>query len=308
MLKIGEFASRNKITVRALHHYEELGLIKPAETDRFTGYRYYKDEQSGEIRIINMLKELGFSLSEIADLMHLSVGKEELILRLNEKYTQSRIDLGNAQNRSMGIENLMELVENLPDGRKINIKEIDEMVVYNGKKVFDHGRSFDWGFEEIFNRAKEENINIAMMVMDIDRFKAVNDTYGRKVGDAVLDAIFRIIVETLPGGPGEIGGYKSNLERVGGDEFIIRVDMPKDESLGLAEKIRKNIEENDFSYLGINEKITVTVGLANMDNNPKDSHEFKHLAESSLYLAKHKGRNRVEEYSEDIKEKLGTNP
>lgn len=307
MYKIGEFAARNNITVRALHHYEEIGLLKPAETDRYTGYRYYSEEQSSDIRIINLLKELGFSLSDISDLMDLSIEKNLLIRRLNEKYTQARLDLGRAQYRSRGIENLMELVESMPDRRKINLKEIDKMAIFNGKKVIDHGRSFDWGFEDVFEKAKKDDYNIAMMVMDIDRFKSVNDTYGRKAGDAVLDAIFRLTINELPGGEGKIGGYKSNLERVGGDEFIIRIDITKDESLKLAERIRKAVAANDFGYLGIKENITVTIGVANMDCRPKDSHEFKHLAESALYLAKHNGRNRVEEYSEDLKEKLNTN-
>ncbi|MFO7612838.1 MAG: GGDEF domain-containing protein, partial [Clostridia bacterium] len=192
--------------------------------------------------------------------------------------------------------------------RKINIKEIDDMVVFNGKKVFDHGRSFDWGFEDIFKEAKEDGRNISMMVMDIDRFKAVNDAYGRKVGDAILDAIFRITVDELPGGTGRIGGYKSNLERVGGDEFIIRVDIVKEESLKLAEKIRRAIDENDFGYLGVKEKVTVTIGVVNMDSNPADSHEFKHLAESALYLAKHNGRNRAQLYCGDIGEKPDNPP
>jgi diguanylate cyclase (GGDEF)-like protein len=306
MYKIGEFAAMNNITVRALHHYEEIGLLKPAETDRYTGYRYYSEEQSSDIRIINLLKELGFSLSDISDLMDLSIEKDLLIRRLNEKYTQARLDLGRAQYRSRGIENLMELVESMPDRRKIYLKEIDKMAIFNGKKVIDHGKSFDWGFEDVFEKAKKDNYNIAMMVMDIDRFKSVNDTYGRKAGDAVLDAIFRLTINELPGGEGKIGGYKSNLERVGGDEFIIRVDISKEESLKLAERIRKAVAENDFGYLGIKEKITMTIGVANMDSGPKDSHEFKHLAESALYLAKHNGRNRVEEYSEDLKEKLNT--
>lgn len=295
MLKIGEFAARNNITVRALHHYEEIGLLKPAAIDDITGYRYYSEAQSADIRIINFLKELGFSLSDISGLMDESMEKEFLIHKLNEKYTQARLDLGRAQYRSEGIERLMDLIETLPDSRKISIKEIDEMAVFNGKKVIDHGKSYDWGFEEVFEKAVKEGYNIAMMVLDIDRFKAVNDTYGRKTGDAVIDAIFRLIVDVLPGGEGRIGGYKSNLERVGGDEFIIRVDIEKGQSMELAEKIRNSIALNDFGYLGIKEPITVTIGLANMDSNPRNSQEFKHLAESALYLAKHKGRNRVEE-------------
>jgi len=308
MLKIGEFARENNVTVRALHHYEEIGLMMPAETDRNTGYRYYDKTQERELRIINMLKSLGFSLSEITDLMRISVEKEKLILRLNEKYTQVRIDLDRAQLRSLGIENLMKVVQDLPDGKSVSIKEINDMVIFNGKMTIDHGKAFDWGFDEIFQKARKTEHNITTMVLDIDRFKRINDDYGRRIGDAVLDAIFRSVTNVLPGGEGIIRGYKSNLERIGGDEFIIRVDMEKKESLVLAEKICGDIREIDFSYLGIKEPVTVTIGVAYIDANPKNAEEFTHLAETALYLAKHNGRNRVEVYSGDIKEKLDTYP
>jgi len=308
MLKIGEFAQKNNVTVRALHHYEEIGLLEPAETDRFTGYRYYDESQSRDIKIINILKSLGFSLSEIAGLMKLSVEKNELIIRLNEKYTQARIDLDRAQFRSFGIENLMSVVQKLPDGMKVNIKEVSDMVVYNEKMAIDHGKGFDWGFEEIFRDSLKTDHNITTMVLDIDKFKSINDNYGRRIGDAVLDAIFREIINTMPGGEGCIRGYKSNLERIGGDEFIIRVDMEKENSYDLALKICKSIGDMDFGYLGINEPVTVTIGVAYIDMAPKNAEEFTHLAESALYLAKHNGRNRVEVYSEDIKEKLDSRP
>ncbi len=308
MLKIGEFARKNKVTVRALHHYEEIGLLEPAETDRFTGYRHYDDSQERDLKIINMLKSLGFSLSEIADLMKLSMEKGSLILRLNEKYTQARIDLDRAQFKSMGIENLMMVIQGLPDGKKVNLKEINDMVVFNGKMAIDHGKAFDWGFEEILQTALKSGKNITTMVLDIDKFKSLNDNYGRKIGDAILDAIFREVVNLLPGGEGIIRGYKSNLERVGGDEFIIRVDLEKNKSLELAQKICRGIREMDFSYLGIKEPVTVTVGVAYIDTNPKNAEEFTHLAESAMYLAKHNGRDRVEVFTGDIKEKLNTKP
>ncbi|MCK5758585.1 MAG: MerR family DNA-binding transcriptional regulator [Clostridiales bacterium] len=52
MLKIGDFARKNNVTVRALHHYEEIGLLEPAKTDKFTGYRYYEESQTKEFRIL----------------------------------------------------------------------------------------------------------------------------------------------------------------------------------------------------------------------------------------------------------------
>ena len=67
-LKIGEFSRLGRVTVRALRHYEEIGLLKPSIIDRDTGYRYYAVSQLQKIQSITTLKGLGYSLEEILDL------------------------------------------------------------------------------------------------------------------------------------------------------------------------------------------------------------------------------------------------
>ena len=67
-LKIGEFSRLGRVTVRALRHYEEIGLLKPGIVDRETGYRYYAVGQLQKIQSITTLKSLGYSLEEIRDL------------------------------------------------------------------------------------------------------------------------------------------------------------------------------------------------------------------------------------------------
>ena len=62
MKQIGEFANENQVTVKALHHYEKLGLISPAKVDEFSGYRYYDEAQSTQLKVITYLKSLGFSI------------------------------------------------------------------------------------------------------------------------------------------------------------------------------------------------------------------------------------------------------
>jgi len=69
MLTIGEFSKINRITPKTLRHYEKLGLILPAEIDEWTGYRYYRSDQLPLIRRILLLKEMGFSLNEISDIL-----------------------------------------------------------------------------------------------------------------------------------------------------------------------------------------------------------------------------------------------
>lgn len=306
MLKIGEFARKNKVTVRALRHYEEIGLLEPTETDRFTGYRYYAESQAKKLRIINVLKTLGFSLSEIGELLTDSVTRDNLLSRLNDKYLQTRIDLDKAQTRSLGIEELLKVIKAMPGGKRVNLMEVSEMNMNNIAKRLPMEEVFMENFEELLRKAKETDRNITIMVIDIDKFKQINDEYGHKIGDAVLDAIQRGIIEKLPGGHGMLWGKRSALERKGGDEYIIRVEIEEDKGILLAEEICSHVGNMDFNYLGVKKPITVSMGIAGLSSNPADAKEFTHLAGSAMYLAKHNGRNRCEVYTGDIKEKLNT--
>lgn len=69
MLKIGDFSKLSRISIRMLRHYDEIGLLVPESVDEFTGYRYYSEEQLLTANRINALKDMGFSLSVIAEIL-----------------------------------------------------------------------------------------------------------------------------------------------------------------------------------------------------------------------------------------------
>ncbi len=78
MLKIGEFSKLSRVSVRMLRHYDEIGLLKPAETDDLTGYRYYRESQLPLIGLIRSLKDMGFSLADIVRMTALSDDAEQM--------------------------------------------------------------------------------------------------------------------------------------------------------------------------------------------------------------------------------------
>ena len=84
LLQIGEFSKICQVSVKTLHHYDKIGLLAPAEVDRFTGYRYYKLEQIDTMNYIQRLKRYGFSLEEIQQIISLSDTKE-ISRRLREQ-------------------------------------------------------------------------------------------------------------------------------------------------------------------------------------------------------------------------------
>ncbi len=77
MFKIGEFSRIGSVTIETLRHYDALGLLKSAKVDPFTGYRYYSAKQLQPLNRILALKEVGFSLEEIAHILHNNLTTEE---------------------------------------------------------------------------------------------------------------------------------------------------------------------------------------------------------------------------------------
>lgn len=78
MLKIGDFSKLSRVSIRMLRHYDEIGLLAPGKVDAFTGYRYYGEEQLPTIYRINALKEMGFGLAEIREILLIYDDREQL--------------------------------------------------------------------------------------------------------------------------------------------------------------------------------------------------------------------------------------
>ncbi|MFN2134954.1 MAG: MerR family transcriptional regulator, partial [Candidatus Promineifilaceae bacterium] len=95
MLKISEFAQLSAVTVKTLHHYDNIGLLQPASVDPFSNYRYYTIDQLPRIHRIMALRELGLSLEQIAIMLSDNVTTNEirgmLALRRAEALQQMRV-------------------------------------------------------------------------------------------------------------------------------------------------------------------------------------------------------------------------
>jgi len=93
MLKIGEFSRLSQVTIKTLHHYDELGLIKPAHIDPVTNYRFYTVEQLPRIHRIIALKELGLSLEQIGIMLDEEMPTEQIrgMLRLKQAEIQQNV-------------------------------------------------------------------------------------------------------------------------------------------------------------------------------------------------------------------------
>jgi predicted transcriptional regulator YdeE/DNA-binding transcriptional MerR regulator len=94
MLKIGDFSNLAHVSIKTLHHYDDLGLLKPAHIDRFSGYRYYTLQQLAALNRILALKDLGLSLDQIAQLLRDDISPAEMrgMLRLKRMELAARVE------------------------------------------------------------------------------------------------------------------------------------------------------------------------------------------------------------------------
>jgi len=93
MLRIGDFSRIARVSVQTLRYYDDLGLLKPVEVDRFTGYRYYAFDQLPRLHRILALKDLGLTLEEVARMLQDEPSTEQLLgmLRLKETELKERV-------------------------------------------------------------------------------------------------------------------------------------------------------------------------------------------------------------------------
>ena len=104
MFKIGEFSRLSRVSVRMLRHYDQLGLLTPSQTDPFTGYRYYSAEQLPRLSRIIALRDLGFSLEQIAGMLDEDLSTEQLLGMLKLKRAEVEEQMQSEQQKLRRLE------------------------------------------------------------------------------------------------------------------------------------------------------------------------------------------------------------
>lgn len=137
--------------------------------------------------------------------------------------------------------------------------------------------------ENLLEQRSQVNADICVMMLDIDYFKRVNDSYGHLAGDKILVKISEIIMKTIR--------EDDYLGRYGGEEFLVVMPGVKIETAAIfAEKIRSNIEAYDFGW----KDLTVTISIGVAQHTGETANALINKADKLLYQAKSKGRNRFE--------------
>ncbi len=145
-------------------------------------------------------------------------------------------------------------------------------------------------------RASHEKKTFCVLMMDIDHFKTVNDTYGHLTGSKTLEEIGSCITQNLR--TGDVAA------RFGGEEFAaFLLDAELAQGIVAAERFRSEIEKNEFTIIKRGKfpeihHVTISIGMASFPHDSTDPIELIEMADSALYHAKREGRNRVCTYQE----------
>ena len=175
------------------------------------------------------------------------------------------------------------------------LRTIEQLSMLDQLTNLPNRRNFDGRLNKEWDRAKREQKPISILVMDVDKFKNYNDTYGHQQGDVALQMVAKIITRSLKR-PTDFAS------RWGGEEFIAL--LPNTElagALSIAEDIRCSTENSEIHHSnGLMSKVTVSIGV-NTQIPFRDSmyDEFIAQADKALYKAKETGRNRVQQHGLD---------
>lgn len=148
-------------------------------------------------------------------------------------------------------------------------------------------RAFNSRLSEEFARAKRHKSNLSLALFDIDFFKKINDTYGHGAGDAILKELGVLISSNVRS--------CDIAARYGGEEFVLILpETPQIRAYELMDRIRGLVEKEIFNRKQSPVKVTISIGVAQLDITDESPLGFCERADKALYKAKESGRNRVE--------------
>lgn len=149
-------------------------------------------------------------------------------------------------------------------------------------------------------QAKQDNRPFCVLMMDVDFFKVINDTFGHLTGNKILEEIGMCITRCLRSG--------DVAARFGGEEFAaFLLDAELRQGLVAADRIRSEIENYQFKsiereHAPEKHPVTISIGVASFSSDSKDPIELIEMADSALYCAKQEGRNRVRAFRDSAAE------
>jgi diguanylate cyclase (GGDEF)-like protein len=168
-------------------------------------------------------------------------------------------------------------------------EEAERLSITDGLTGVFNRRYLALSLRREIERAQRFGRSLSLLMIDIDRFKDINDEHGHQRGDEVLVDLARRVL-------GEIRSQIDHFARYGGEEFVILLpETPCEGALRVAERVRRRIGERPFaSSTGPPLRVTVSIGAAAYPDDGDSADDLLRAADGALYRAKERGRDRVE--------------
>ncbi len=294
MKSIGEFAKENNVTIRALHHYEKLGLIIPYKVDISSGYRYYQDKQKETLNLIVALKNLGFSLNGIKMLLDNQEDRTIILQSLESKRIQAMLQKDTWDRNYRLLTSILNLMK---DDNKKTFKEIIKVSIMQNNDVKEWDNMFRHMVDVAFSEYKDKNNDLYAMSIDIDNFGQLNNNFGYEAGDEVIHQVYSVIIKSQNQQNTKNIDQYTLVERTGGDEFKLIVKDNKQGTIKLAEKIISQVKELDFTDTADNLATSVTIGIACI-SDANSPFRLLHYSDTALLDAKNNNKGSYTFYKE----------
>lgn len=286
------------INIKNIREVPDLDASATVRFDELTGYysesfltvplKNNRGESIGVLQLLNALNADGqiIAFSEEVEPLIEALASQAALALENRYLLDEHDDLKRQLEREVDerTEELKSALEKLSEAHMIlqELTTIDTVTGIRNRHYFDEVYYQEW------RRAVRQQYPMTIILLDIDHFKKVNDTYGHLSGDECLAAVAKDI-DSMFNRPSDI------VARFGGEEFIVILPYVElANARDLAEQVRKRIEHHRISANGHRISVTVSVGVASIQ--PTDGMDPKSLighADVALYQAKSRGRNSV---------------
>jgi len=241
----------------------------------FNPEQYMSEVKSQEAKNVSERKAFDKRMEELAE--ELGVSKEAVI----QSYAIEEDNL-----RSQEPDESTLIYESGP-GSKVVEKSIKETVKSKEETILERIKGQTDSLTEIPNRValehdlerrQKEKKEFSFIMIDVDKFKSVNDNYGHDGGDYVLKTIAKVLKDTLR--EGDI------ITRYGGEELVVLASSANGSGPEVAERLRKAVEAYNFEYEGKKINVTISAGVTKPDGNVGDIEAMKVQSDKALYAAK----------------------
>jgi len=277
MIRVGDggrlLAANDRICARLGYSEAELQRMG---FDRIDG----SDGDSG----LRALREKLFASSEG------SISEERDFIARNGRPLRIKLTASMVRNHEPGSSRMLALLEDVSEAHRLS-EELHHHVTHDALSGLANRRELQRSLAQLLARSRRDDSRHALLLLDIDRFKLVNDSAGPAAGDEYLRRVASRLSDEI--------GAKAVLARVGSDEFAVALEsVTIADALALAERMEAIVSGTTFRWGAFNSALTACIGIVEISPDAPDTNWVLRAADIACYLAKEEGPGRIRVYVE----------